>query len=772
MRACVTFWLAGFLLTYPLGVALGGEGEPGAGPQAVGDSIPGARQARSDSILSRLKGTEGAVTYWGDVIESRMKEHAILIMGEAGISFGEATLRADSIRYDYDRGELKATGSPVLEDLNGVVKGKRMGYRLDEKKGVIKEGSTSYDKWLFKGKVISKVGDRDIYGKDSRFTTCDLEKPHYHFSCSRLKLTIGDKVIARSVVFYVRDIPVFFIPFYIFPIQTGRKSGFLRPKFGIFNDGRRGRSVTDLGYFFALSDYFDFTVASDIYENARWSLRGEGRYARRYKYRGNVFYSFIDDARTLSRRSLLRFRHEQTLNRETNVMVEGNFASDRRIYSDNSYNIDEVLQRSLKSRATYNRRASWGSWYLTGYNDFSLERDRTKTQLPIFSLSKSASPLFSGVRDSKWSNGISYGLSTRFESTHIKDQEDITTYQAARTDLDLSDPLKLWGFLNMTPRLRVSQSSYHNRKGGTGFLHQEVYEGSLSLFTRLYGIFKRPAVGPLTRWRHTLSPQVTYHFRPDFDSSRFSGLTGFPGVTGEANSFGLSLTNDFDAKYLDGGKEKQVSLFSLVQSTSYSLVKARQEGQSGWGDLSTRLESRPNRRFNLSIQMSHSLFDGETFDPFLSSSTISMSIKGRGHDNEADSLASLGTAGLNKEGNELSEIVSQQEYAVPREIGRLPWSLSLTHTLSRSRMGTGPLQSLYGTISFNPTRKWRLTYAARYNVEEGQVQNQRLILRRDLHRWEMLLSFSKLPGNRLSYEMRVNLIDLPALEIKRAIREF
>jgi len=728
-------------------------------------------EARSDSLLSLLKKQEGAVSYWGELVQSRLDEKTIFLCGDAGVTYGETTLKADSILYNYDTGMLTAWGSPVLSDAGSRVEGRRMTYRLDEDKGIVEEGSTTYDDWIFEGDVISKIGDREIYGKGSRFTTCDLEHPHYYFACNRFKLTIDDKVIARPIVFYVYDIPLLFVPFYIFPVRKGRQSGFLKPKFGIFNDDRRGRSITDLGYFFALSDYYDLTIAGDIYENARWSIRGEGRYARRYRYKGNIFYSFTEDALSSSRRSLLRFRHDHTLNRETSLFVEGNFSSDRTIYSDVSFDIGEVLQRSLESRATYNRRASWGSYYVTGYNDYSLDRDKTRTQLPVMSISKSSSPVFSDNGEG-WYDGLNYSMNSSFESTRLKDEEETTVYQTSSTNLVFTDPLKLRGFLNITPRVSLHGTYYHTGKDDTGFVHQEIWEGSASLFSRFYGIFNRPGIGPMTKWRHTISPKVSYSYRPDFDSSRFTGLSGFSGVGGEVNTLSFNLTDDFDAKYLDGDEEKKISLMSIVQSSSYSFVRARIEGQSGWGDMSTRVESRPSGRFRFSVQSSHSLFDGETFDPFLTSSTVTVSMKGGKRDAGSDTVSAVEVEELSGVGDELNEIVSEKEYSAPREISKLPWTFSLTHSLSRSRAVSGSMQSVYGSVSLNPTRKWRLTYSARYSFEEEKVQNQNLALRRDLHRWELLLSFVKLPANRFRYELRVNLIDLPAMEFKRSVKNY
>jgi hypothetical protein len=169
--------------------------------------------------------------------------------------------------------------------------------------------------------------------------------------------------------------------------------------------------------------------------------------------------------------------------------------------------------------------------------------------------------------------------------------------------------------------------------------------------------------------------------------------------------------------------------------------------------------------------MNHSLFEGETFDPFLTSLTASISIGGR-RGERVDSLAPLDDAGLTESGEEVGEILSDRKYASARMLSRTPWSISLTHSLFRSRSLPDARQSVNGSISFHPTTHWRLTYTARYSFDEEKVQNQRVTLRRDLHRWELLLSFNDLPDGRFSYELRVNLIDLPSLELKHSVREF
>ena len=96
-----------------------------------------------------------------------------------------------------------------------------------------------------------------------------------------------------------------------------------------------------------------------------------------------------------------------------------------------------------------------------------------------------------------------------------------------------------------------------------------------------------------------------------------------------------------------------------------------------------------------------------------------------------------------------------------------PWTFTLTHNLSKSRTSTFTNQSFRNTMSFNASKKWRLLYSYQYDLTNGELQDQTLTLRRELHRWEMFISLKQLPGDRFSYEFRVNLQDIRALEVKR-----
>ena len=74
-----------------------------------------------------------------------------------------------------------------------------------------------------------KVGVRRetiVFLEKGKYTSCDLEKPHYYFSAGKMKIYFDDKAIARPIVLHIADIPLLPFPFYMFPLKGNRSSGF------------------------------------------------------------------------------------------------------------------------------------------------------------------------------------------------------------------------------------------------------------------------------------------------------------------------------------------------------------------------------------------------------------------------------------------------------------------------------------------------------------------------------------------------------------------
>ena len=135
----------------------------------------------------------------------------------------------------------------IIEKGKDPMVGSEMTYNLETKKGKINYGKTKADDGFYKGKEIRNESNETIYIKNSIFTTCDLDTPHFHFESDKMKIIRDDVVIARPITLKIAEIPIFGIPLAIFPHQGGKRhSGWIMPAYG--ESKSRGQYIDAVSY--------------------------------------------------------------------------------------------------------------------------------------------------------------------------------------------------------------------------------------------------------------------------------------------------------------------------------------------------------------------------------------------------------------------------------------------------------------------------------------------------------------------------------------------
>ena len=189
------------------------------------------------------------VVYDARRIEFRVPESTIVLDQDAHLTYQDLQLSARQVKYDIERQTVEAEGSPVLGDRGEQVKGGLMTYDLPSRVGTIYDAQTNYEKGLYLGQRIRKVNENELDVMNGSYTTCNLRKPHYRFSSHWMKIFLKDKLVAKPVVFYIENVPVLALPFWVFPVKAGRHSGFLFPQleFGLNNSA--GQFIRNAGYY-------------------------------------------------------------------------------------------------------------------------------------------------------------------------------------------------------------------------------------------------------------------------------------------------------------------------------------------------------------------------------------------------------------------------------------------------------------------------------------------------------------------------------------------
>ncbi|MBK6381234.1 MAG: LPS-assembly protein LptD [Chitinophagaceae bacterium] len=162
-----------------------------------------------------------------------------------------------------------------------------MSFNMKTLKGITKSTYTQQGEIYFHAEKIKKVDPDIFYGYRGQFTTCNLDTPHFSFVSKRFKFINKKMAITGPVHPEFENVPIpVYLPFGIFPLKTGRRSGILAPTFSA--NEQLGLSLEGLGYYKVLSDVWDVVLRGTIYSYGGWTANLSPRYYKRYRYQGNL----------------------------------------------------------------------------------------------------------------------------------------------------------------------------------------------------------------------------------------------------------------------------------------------------------------------------------------------------------------------------------------------------------------------------------------------------------------------------------------------------
>jgi hypothetical protein len=367
---------------------------------ATGSSAP-------QDVLSQLRALPGysAAEYEGRSAEYRAGVGILYLYGDSTrpavlLREGER-LQADSvIRYDDEAQVVDARGAPVYTPSTGdEVRSEGIRVRLDREEASAVGAQTRYREgadWIVTGD-LPVIQSELAYGHKTRFTSCELEVPHYHFEADQLKIVRGRILVARPVRLYFGDVPVAWLPFIAQSLAGGdRASGLLTPQFSV-NDivrtsGGYRRRISNLGYYWAMSQYSDASLALDWFDDNYTALTVETQYRwLRQFLNGRLSYRQFWRANGTVEKTL-NTRHNWEISERTRFNMSAAWASSDRFVVRNSFDQDE-LTRSIDSQGGLNHRFDWGNLSLSANRKQFLE-DRVEMTLPDVSLSLNTITLF------------------------------------------------------------------------------------------------------------------------------------------------------------------------------------------------------------------------------------------------------------------------------------------------------------------------------------------------------------------------------------------
>jgi lipopolysaccharide assembly outer membrane protein LptD (OstA) len=203
-------------------------------------------------------------------------------------------------------------GRPKMIQAESKMESDSMVFNMKTQKGITVNTFTQSGEIFVMGEKMKKITKDDYYAFHGRFTTCNLDTPHFAFRTNKMKLINKKMAITGPVHPEFEGVPIpIYIPFGYFPISAGRHSGFLPPTFDV--SSQYGLGLQGLGYYKVLSDNFDVAFRANIYSYGGYNLYLTPEYRVRYRYSGrlNLIYQ---NTRTVDNSGKSAYTESKTYN--------------------------------------------------------------------------------------------------------------------------------------------------------------------------------------------------------------------------------------------------------------------------------------------------------------------------------------------------------------------------------------------------------------------------------------------------------------------------
>lgn len=266
----------------------------------------GADTTRKDTLQdqSDIKTTVVYSSRDSTIMDPEKQE--IHLYGQAKVTYGQIELEADYIKLNWVANEVfargtfdtttkKMVGLPIFKDGTESYDTKEIRYNFKSKKGLISGVVTQQGEGNIRGTTVKKDPEDNMYIRGSKYTTCNLEHPHFYIASRKIKLVANKQVISGPFHMVINDIPLpVGLPFGFFPIPKNKEigtSGILMPTYGEEPNGR-GYFLRDGGYYWAISEKFNLIAQGQFYSKGSWGLSLQSAYAVKYRFNGSFSLRF------------------------------------------------------------------------------------------------------------------------------------------------------------------------------------------------------------------------------------------------------------------------------------------------------------------------------------------------------------------------------------------------------------------------------------------------------------------------------------------------
>ena len=430
--------------------------------------------------------------------------------------------------------------------------------RFDMKtgKGLTKGTYTKQGEMFVYGEKIKKADTSVFYALNGRFTTCNLDTPHFAFIARKIKFVNKKWAYTGPVHPEFEGVPLpISLPFGIFPLQQGRHSGLLAPSF--VADAQRGLALENLGYYKIISPNWDLITRGTLYSYGSWNLNLNPRYFRKYHYQGNIALA-VQNFHPLDQPKTRTINFQWTHSADTKSRPGVNFsanvnAGSTKYNSQVPTNANLNFQNQLNSSITYSK-----VWKNKPYNiSVSANHNQNSvsglTNLNLPDIAFNVNTLYpfrrkEPIGEYKWYenlgiayNGNAKSLTSFYDTAGNLGRQVYDNLQyGAQHNIPITLALPSLGALQLAPSVSYQEKWYQKRiekqfnpiknkidtvSQSSGLYTARQMSFGLSASTRIFGMFAFKEKSKIKAIRHEIRPSLSINYSPNFNANNFYNST-------------------------------------------------------------------------------------------------------------------------------------------------------------------------------------------------------------------------------------------------------
>ncbi len=771
------------------------------------------------------------------------REREGVLYGSARVSQEENSLRAGQIMLFLNLNEVHAESYdhadtltyPVLSQGQRELKSRRILFNYETERGKFDAAEVQVDDGYLTGDKVKNVSRQDVFIEDGRYSTCPPSHMYYYIRAQRMKVVDEDEIFFTNARLYILDIPYPLVfPFGYVPAGVDRRqSGFMEPTYVFQNSSQRGIGFQNLGWFQYFNDHFVGQTSFDLYTSG--SFFNETRFQYRFtdRFNGNITLGYsserglestdIDFTETVNRR--IGIQHSQQLSPFASLSANINLRS-ADYYRRNSYDIDERAETSSSSSITYRYRHPENTFNFNVSTRLNQQFATNTTRMSGPQMNFSLRTLTPFERDDptrtgrSWYESVSISYSNRFDSNYNFSPIDGADANIGWLDA-LFNPSRYreatgddrhfqYGFrqqgqiqasnllpsehLNVNTGFNITEYWYPttirrewNEEEGQvetrrerGFESARDFNMNLGFSTTIYGI-SQATIGSLEGFRHTLRPNISFSYSPDFSDERWGyyrevqvdtagntqkysifedEILGGP-ARGEQMNINFGITNILETKRVrrDSTGEVQSQNLRIIDNFSIDGSYNFAADSLHFSQVRTSLSTRVVEGVNISMSANFSLYSRDEFgreidrfiwqdsnkflQPLSYSVSASYSIRGG---SSPPRIPTPMYGPYDPLDQEMFGPVDTRFNREPVQNFTSPWSASLSFSYRWNyRFGQDARQSAtlnVTNIQFNLTPKWSVRTRIGYDFIDRDLTPSEFALTRRMECWSLDFQFN------------------------------